>query len=174
MEFKIADGRTLLYQYDTDVLLKLELEPSESCDRVHFTTGGNTAYVATPYEDGELGTVVKVADETLQKGSNLTVFAWTKNAYGDEDFSTEQSGHTYVKQVFEVKPRPKPANYMFTNSGKMSWEEWTNEAKNHALRAEEFANASEAIKGEVEGIKEGVVELKTQIEEMVKVLSTKI
>ena len=174
MEFKIADGRTLLYQYDTDVLLKLELEPSESCDRVHFTTGGNTAYVATPYEDGELGTVVKVADETLQKGSNLTVFCWVKNTYSNPDLTVEQSGHTYIKQVFEVKPRPKPANYMFTNSGKMSWEEWTNESKNHALRAMEFANASEAIKVEVEGIKDEVVELKTQIEEMVKVLSTKI
>ena len=52
MEFKIADGRTLLYQYDTNVLLKLELEPSDSCDRVHFKTGGKAEYLDTTYEDG--------------------------------------------------------------------------------------------------------------------------
>lgn len=65
MIFNFVDGRTHLWQWDTDVLLKINLDEGESCDRVHFTSGSNTAYVVSPYEDPEYGLVARVADEAL-------------------------------------------------------------------------------------------------------------
>lgn len=138
MIFTIADGRTSLYQYDTNVLLKINLEEGKKCDRVHFTNEPKVAYVASPFVHPEYGLVVRIADEVMQKSTNLVVLTWVTNDY-DNELSTEQNGHTEVKEKINIKPRPKPENYVFTPSRKMSWEEWAQISQEWAAQAELWA-----------------------------------
>lgn len=102
MYLKIQDGRSELYQWDTDryIAVSEDLIVNE----LHFSARHTGVSVDVPVVDG----LARIPDEFLQISKPLYVYAF----YGDA-----QSGYTKYSTSFNIVKRSKPADYMFTPSG---------------------------------------------------------
>lgn len=103
--FKIYNGRTSFYQWDSNQKLIIE---DPSILEVHFCNGtGDCSLVCKVYdEDG--ARVVNVPNQSLQESFNLKVYGFT----GD---------YTMFSEVFKVLPRSKPDNYLYEELGTFEW-----------------------------------------------------
>lgn len=98
--FKIYDGRKEFYQWDIDRKLIVE---DDSINQVHFCNRtGNCSLICDVYdEDGTR--VVNVPNIILQSNLRIYVYGYDKN-------------YTKFEDEFNVKPRTKPDDYVYTET----------------------------------------------------------
>jgi hypothetical protein len=105
--FKIYDGRENFYQWDLN--RKLIVEDS-SIKEVHFSNRmSDNALVCEVYTDNGL-TLVNVPNILLQQSYAVNVYAY-------DGESTKHSAS------FDVKPRTKPTDYVYTETEVKKWED---------------------------------------------------
>ena len=92
---KICDGRSVMYQYDTGVLI--ELCDCRDFTECHFVT--ENGLIRREVENN----ICSVPDAALVKDGTLTVYAFSRNADGG------QTQHTFF---IHVLPRPRPVDYI--------------------------------------------------------------
>ena len=98
--FRIYDGRNEFYQWDLDRKLIVK---DASITEVHFCNKlGDCALVCEVYTEGAFR-VVDVPNILLQT-------VWRIRAYGYTD------NHTEYETYFDIKPRTKPADYIYTET----------------------------------------------------------
>ena len=100
MTIKLADGRSELWQWDTGRKITFD---DANIKQAHFQNHAN-GYGRTIDVDVEDG-AAKIPDELLQAALPLTVYAYV---------GEESDGYTKIERVFTVKPRKRPAKYVFT------------------------------------------------------------
>lgn len=100
MTIKLADGRNELWQWDTG---RKVIFDDASVKQAHFQNHSN-GYGRTIDVDVEDG-AAKIPDELLQAALPLTVYAYV---------GEESDGYTKTERAFTVKPRKRPAEYVFT------------------------------------------------------------
>lgn len=107
MNFKIFDGRSSFYQWDLNQ--KLIVDGITLNDEIHFKNiDGVNALVVKPYSSGE-NILVDVPNILLQKANSITVWVYVNN------------DHTKEQAVFNVIPRQKPADYIYTPTEVSVW-----------------------------------------------------
>ena len=100
MTIKLADGRNELWQWDTGRKVVFD---DETVKQAHFQNHscGYGRTIDVDVEDG----AAKIPDELLQAALPLTVYAYV---------GEELDGYTKIERAFTVKPRKRPAEYVFT------------------------------------------------------------
>ena len=106
MTIKLADGRSELWQWDTGRKITFD---DANIKQAHFQNHAN-GYGRTIDVDVEDG-AAKIPDELLQADLPLTVYAY---------IGEESDGYTKVERVFTVKPRKRPAEYVFTPADQLT------------------------------------------------------
>lgn len=116
---KIEDGRSYFYQWDMGQRLLMENCPAGV--EVHFAVTPrsafdavrcDTALVTESYEEnGKI--YANIPDRLLQAAGKLTAYIYTE---------TNGEGHTVTCSTFTVLPRPRPADYVFTEGEIKRWE----------------------------------------------------
>ena len=106
MTIKLADGRSELWQWDTGRKITFD---DATKKQAHFQNHAN-GYGRTIDVDVEDG-AAKIPDELLQAALPLTVYAYV---------GEESNGYTKVERVFAVKPRKRPAEYVFTPADQLT------------------------------------------------------
>lgn len=106
MTIKLADGRNELWQWDTGRKVVFD---DETVKQAHFQnhSSGYGRTIDVDVEDG----AAKIPDELLQTALPLTVYAYV---------GEESNGYTKVERVFAVKPRKRPAEYVFTPADQLT------------------------------------------------------
>lgn len=106
---RIADGRTAFVQWDTGQQIVFDAP----CAEAHFAprAGTVTIDVETRLEGGEY--VADVPDELLQTARPVTVYAYVQDA----------ARYTRRIRSFEVRARPKPADYIYTPTERETWKQ---------------------------------------------------
>lgn len=119
--FKIQDGRTCLYQWDLDRKLVIE---DINCSEVHFSnrTTVNSLSCKTYIENEQL--VVDIPNILLQND-------WEITAYAYDEF------YTKYEQVYKVKKRPKPTDYVYTETEILKWETLEKKADDAIAKSQE-------------------------------------
>ena len=119
--FKIQDGRTCLYQWDLDRKLVIE---DINCSEVHFSnrTTVNSLSCKTYIENEQL--VVDIPNILLQED-------WEITAYAYDEF------YTKYEQVYKVKKRPKPTDYVYTETEILKWETLEKKADDAIAKSQE-------------------------------------
>lgn len=108
--FKIFDRRGMFYQWDLDRKL---IVLDNSISMVHFSNGlSDTTLDCETYRDGDI-TLVNVPNILLQQAARITAFAYDDN-------------HTKYSTVFAVIDRPKPADYIYTETEVKNYEKLKN------------------------------------------------
>lgn len=103
---KLNDGRAELYQWDTGRTATVAVE----CDEVHFSHMKFGEAVNVKVIDGQ----VQIPNELLRLGLDVYCWAFVR---------TKAGGYTRVKKRFDVKKRPKPADYITTPDEQATWTE---------------------------------------------------
>ena len=105
--FSLEDGREGLFQWDTgrNIILK-EIE----CGELHFANGVYKNTIDVTVQEGK----ALIPDILLQSASPLRVFGFA---------GEETNGFTMIEQIFQVKERPKPSDYVFTPSEQLTLKE---------------------------------------------------
>lgn len=131
MTIKLADGRNELWQWDTGRKVVFD---DETVKQAHFQnhSSGYGRTIDVDVEDG----AAKIPDELLQAALPLTVYAYV---------GEESDGYTNVERTFAVKPRKRPAEYVFTPANQLTLrklesiignlDELTTTAKNNLVAA---------------------------------------
>ena len=102
---KILNGKNAFTQWDKDV--KITADDLKVGDKVHFHNGTTKeAQVLTAYSDGEK-VVVEVPNDFLTKSFPIKVYRYIESVDGS---------YTKEKRIFEVECRPKPADYVYTQT----------------------------------------------------------
>lgn len=106
MTIKLADGRNELWQWDTGRKVMFD---DETVKQAHFQnhSSGYGRTIDVDVEDG----AAKIPDELLQAALPLTVYAY---------IGEESDGYTKVERAFTVKPRKRPAEYVFTPTDQLT------------------------------------------------------
>lgn len=106
MTIKLADGRNELWQWDTGRKVMFD---DETVKQAHFQnhSSGYGRTIDVDVEDG----AAKIPDELLQAALPLTVYAYV---------GEESDGYTKIERAFTVKPRKRPAEYVFTPADQLT------------------------------------------------------
>lgn len=126
MVFKIADGREHFYQWDIN---RQVLVSDPTLDEVHFSNKAEELALVVAVKDG----IAEVPNILLQQGFTLRVYA----VEGDI---------TLYEEYFEVIARPKPSNYVYTETEVKSYEyleKKLNEIEEKGFSEETVGNAVE-------------------------------
>ncbi len=105
--FTIFDGRKEFFQWD----LAQKVVINEECTNVHFVINGKIEATAVKQENGKF--VAEVPNKLLQYAGKLVVFAFV---------ALENGGFTKKESCFEVKARPKPPEYAYTETEVLGYE----------------------------------------------------
>ena len=97
MTITLSDGRANLYQWDTGRTVVLDFDAAQC----HFE---GKAYGRTVDVDVKGKTAI-IPDVLLQRSGKLRVFAFV---------GTPDEGYTKIEKTFDVVPRNKPSDYVFT------------------------------------------------------------
>lgn len=109
--FKISDGRAAFRQWDTGRQL---IVADPVCGEVHFCNGTSDCSLREEIIKQDENRVVNVPDILLQTALRISVFAYVKDSTG---------GYTQRAVSFEVLPRTKPDDYVYTEPEKKTWEQ---------------------------------------------------
>lgn len=127
--FTIYDGRASFWQWDLGQRLTV---CDDVCSEVHFWNGtSECALVCKVYTEGDRS-VVNVPNVLLRSTNPVRVYAYTQND------GSEQTVHS---EIFNVIPRTKPDDYVYTET-----EVWT--AEKAVEKALQEAKDSGEFKGE--------------------------
>lgn len=102
--FAIANGRKALWQWD----LNQQLTVAGDCTEVHYLNKGSPSTLTVDVKDGK----ADIPNILLQKAGRLIVYAYIIDA---------QDHHTKVCETFGIAPRPKPAEYVYTETEVKTW-----------------------------------------------------
>ena len=106
--FELTDGREVLYQWDTGRTINVD----GSCTQLHFS---NVGYgVSVDVDVDTASNVAKIPDALLTVHGLLYVYGF---------IGSSGNGYTKISQIFDVKPRPKPADYVYTEDELKTYEE---------------------------------------------------
>ena len=126
---------TPLYQWEKGRRLEILPIRNMKVDSVHFANYGDTeALVVKPKEENGM-IIADIPNVLLQSGSNLVVFS--VNVSSD-------SVETILDCVIAVRKRPKPANYVYTET-----EVWNYKALEERMQAME-ENLDEQVASSIE------------------------
>lgn len=117
----LNDGRKELYQYDTGRTATVTVE----CDIVHFSGLAHGTALAVKVKDG----VVEIPNDLLMLGTDIYAWAFVVDDNG---------GYTKKEQVLKVNKRPKPSDYVYTESEIITIETAVNDALEKAKESGEF------------------------------------
>lgn len=124
---QILDGRSHFYQWDFGI--KLTSPDLKVGDEVHFHNKIISEPLTTKaYEDGGQ-VVVDVPNILLQNDVPLFVFQYV---------FTEESGYTNTCVAFKVLTRPKPADYVYTETEIITVKGYVDDALRQAIESGEF------------------------------------
>lgn len=98
----IADGRKLFYQWDLDREI---IVTDPDITELHFSNDGSHHSLVCAVHNGR----ASVPNILLQQGGNLHVFAAEDN-------------HTETARIYKILPRPKPDDYVYTETEVLRWE----------------------------------------------------
>lgn len=102
--FAIANGRKALWQWD----LNQQLTVAGDCTEVHYLDRGAPSTLTVAVKDGK----ADIPNILLQKAGRLVVYAYIIDA---------QDHHTKVCETFGIASRPKPAEYVYTETEVKTW-----------------------------------------------------
>lgn len=102
--FAIANGRKALWQWD----LNQQLTVAGDCTEVHYLDRGAPSTLTVAVKDGK----ADIPNILLQRPGRLVVYAYIVDA---------QDHHTKVCETFGIASRPKPAEYVYTDTEVKTW-----------------------------------------------------
>lgn len=102
--FAIANGRKSLWQWD----LNQQLTVAGSCTEVHYLDKGSPSTLTVDVKDGK----ADIPNVLLQRPGRLVVYAYIVDA---------QDHHTKICEAFGILARPKPAEYVYTETEVKTW-----------------------------------------------------
>lgn len=105
--FKIYDGRFEFYQWDLNQKLVVN---DGFINEVHFCNKTDDCALVCEVYDLDSLRVVDVPDILLQSAWDIRAYAYLND-------------HTLIEQRFRVKPRSKPADYIYTETELKTWDE---------------------------------------------------
>ena len=107
---RLADGRECLYQWDPDPRLRVNEPEGVQIEEVHFANSLTDSAAVVLVERAEDGAAVAVPNILLQQ-------PWPIRAY-----CVCSNGLTRACYVFDVEPRQKPDDYVYTETEIKTWE----------------------------------------------------
>lgn len=102
--FAIANERKSLWQWD----LNQQLTVDGDCTEVHYLDRGTPSTLTVEVRDGK----ADIPNILLQRAGRLVVYAYIID---------EQDHHTKVCETFGIALRPKPAEYVYTETEVKTW-----------------------------------------------------
>lgn len=127
--FAIANGRKALWQWD----LNQQLTVAGDCTEVHYLDKGAPSTLTVAVKNGK----ADIPNILLQKAGRLVVYAYIIDA---------QDHHTRVCETFGIAPRPKPDDYVYTETEVKMWSDLQAQIGNLAdLATDEKGNLVAAI-----------------------------
>lgn len=102
--FAIANGRKALWQWD----LNQQLTVAGDCTEVHYLDRGAPSTLTVAVKDGK----ADIPNVLLRRPGRLIVYAYIIDA---------QDHHTKVCETFGIAPRPKPNDYVYTETEVKTW-----------------------------------------------------
>lgn len=106
MKLRILGNRSYLWQWDSGQ--QLLVEDAEQCHEVHFSLRGDTRALVVPIQDHDDQRVVNVPNILLQTSGRLQAYLFANEA--------DTLGATLYYTAFTVKARPKPEDYVYTET----------------------------------------------------------
>ena len=112
MKLKTVTGKNSFYQWDTNQYL--EAEDLAENQEVHFChkNDGDALVCIVRQENGKR--IVDVPNELLQTSEIIMVYVYARNEWGNR---------TCHAQSFAVLPRAKPADYVYTPTEVLSYQQ---------------------------------------------------
>lgn len=102
--FAIANGRKALWQWD----LNQQLTVAGDCTEVHYLDRGAPSTLTVEVKNGK----ADIPNILLQKAGRLIVYAYIIDA---------QDHHTKICETFGISARPKPDDYVYTETEVKTW-----------------------------------------------------
>lgn len=127
--FAIANGRKALWQWD----LNQQLTVAGDCTEVHYLDRGAPSTLTVEVKNGK----ADIPNILLQKAGRLIVYAYIIDA---------QDHHTKICETFGISARPKPDDYVYTETEVKTWSDLQSQIGDLAnLATEEKDNLVAAI-----------------------------
>jgi hypothetical protein len=117
----LNDGRKELYQWDTGRTATIDIE----CDIVHFSC---LEYGKSPAVKVK-GGIVEIPNDLLMLGADIKAWGFVVD---------DEGGYTKEEQVLKVNKRPKPSDYVYTETEVVTVETAVNDALEKAKERGEF------------------------------------
>ena len=105
---KLADGRGLLYQWDTGRQVECDAE------QVHFSNHHYGTSIDVDVQNGK----ATIPNQLLTSAIPLKAWAWVKDSNGE---------YTKEEQIFIVEKRNKPSDYVYTPTEIKTWQDLQNQ-----------------------------------------------
>ena len=105
---KLADGRGLLYQWDTGRQVECDAE------QVHFSNHHYGTSIDVDVQNGK----ATIPNQLLTSATPLKAWAWVKDSNGE---------YTKEEQIFIVAKRNKPSDYVYTPAEIKTWQDLQNQ-----------------------------------------------
>lgn len=105
---KLADGRGLLYQWDTGRQVECDAE------QVHFSNHHYGTSIDVDVQNGK----ATIPNQLLTSAMPIKAWAWVKDGSGE---------YTKEEQVFLVAKRNKPSDYVYTPTEIKTWQDLQNQ-----------------------------------------------
>ena len=105
---KLADGRGLLYQWDTGRQVECDAE------QVHFSNHHYGTSIDVDVQNGK----ATIPNQLLTSATPLKAWAWVKDSNGE---------YTKEEQIFIVEKRNKPSDYVYTPAEIKTWQDLQNQ-----------------------------------------------
>lgn len=154
MKLKTVTGKESFYQWDTNQYL--EAEGLAENQEVHFCRKNDTVALVCKVRGENGKKIVDVPNELLQTGEPITAYVYAMD---------ERDNRTCHTQSFHVLPRVKPADYVYTQTEVLSYQQL--DVRLNALEGEGIAHAVAAY------LKENPVETGATAEEAAQILKNK-
>ena len=105
---KLADGRGLLYQWDTGRQVECDAE------QVHFSNHHYGTSIDVDVQNGK----ATIPNQLLTSATPLKAWAWVTDSNGE---------YTKEEQIFAVAKRNKPSDYVYTPTEIKTWQDLQNQ-----------------------------------------------
>lgn len=109
--FRLADGRDKLYQWDSNIKLLVD-ENFGSIDAVHFASRFSRTSLSKKIVVENSVSYVVIPNILLTKSYDIFVYAYV---HGDD------GNYTKFEKTFEVISRPKPSDYVYTETDVLNY-----------------------------------------------------
>ena len=105
---KLADGRGLLYQWDTGRQVECDAE------QVHFSNHHYGTSIDVDVQNGK----ATIPNQLLTSATPIKAWAWVTDSNGE---------YTKEEQIFIVAKRNKPSDYVYTPTEIKTWQDLQNQ-----------------------------------------------